>query len=124
MTARARFGQRVRLKKPADFERVFLLVEQRSSDQYLTILSRQNELGFARLGLAIAKKRIRFAHGRNRVKRLTRESFRHNQHELPAVDCIVLAKPAATDADNLVLQKSLQKHWQRLIRRYAEAAAS
>lgn len=122
MNQRARFSQRVRLKKPADFERVFLHVEQRSSDQYLTILTRPNELGFARLGLAIAKKRVRFAVGRNRVKRMSRETFRHAQHHLPAIDCVVLAKPAAADADNVALAKSLQKHWQRLARRYTEQA--
>lgn len=119
---RAEFSQRVRLKKPADFERVFLHVEQRSSDQYMTILTRPNELGFARMGLAIAKRRIRHAHDRNRIKRLARESFRYGQHELPAIDCVVMAKPQANNVDKAALRKSMDKHWQRLAKRYQTQA--
>lgn len=48
--------------------------------------------GASRIGLTVAKKNVKRAHERNRIKRLTRESFRLRQHELPPMDFVVVAK--------------------------------
>ncbi len=71
----------------------------------------------ARLGLAIAKKHVRRAVGRNRIKRLARESFRRQQDTLKGLDIVVLAKPGIEKADNPTLFASLQQHWKRLQKR-------
>jgi ribonuclease P protein component len=86
---------------------------RRSSDRYFTVLVRDNAGSHARLGLAVAKKRVRLAVGRNRIKRLVRESFRHNAHLLGAVDVIVLSRFDG-NADNPTLSQSLVSHWKRL----------
>jgi ribonuclease P protein component len=75
---------------------------------------RPNDKGYARLGLAISKRKVRKAVARNRIKRLVRESFRLNQANLPAADIVVLAKPAAATAERSIIWESLARHWQRL----------
>jgi ribonuclease P protein component len=110
---RARLQKRARLLKASEFNRVFDKAS-RSSDQYFTVLARPNENGYPRLGLAISKKRAKLAVTRNRLKRLIRESFRLNQHELCCADYIVLAGHKCADANNSCLLQSLVKHWQKL----------
>lgn len=76
---------------PSHFTFVFQQ-PQRAGTPQITILGRLNSLGHPRIGLTVAKKNVRRAHERNRIKRLTRESFRLRQHELPAMDFVVVAK--------------------------------
>ena len=83
----------------------------------LTVLGRANGLGHPRLGLAISKRNIRHANDRNRIKRLIRESFRLNQHELAGIDVVVMARTAAIKADHETLFRSLQHHWAGLVKR-------
>ncbi|BCX83040.1 ribonuclease P protein component [Methylomarinovum caldicuralii] len=113
MTAEFGFPKACRLLDAAEFEAVFAQ-SQVSSDRYFTVLMRANDKGHARLGLAIAKRKIRKATARNRLKRIIRESFRLNRPQLPAADFVVLAKPAAATAERDVLWESLARHWQRL----------
>ena len=110
---KARLPKRARLSKASEFNRVFDKA-LRSSDQYFTVLARQNELAYPRLGLAVSKKKAKLAVTRNRLKRIIRESFRHVQHELYRADFIVLAGPYSTTADNRRLNGSLKRHWQKL----------
>lgn len=67
-----------------------------------------------RLGLVIAKKHIKLAVDRNRVKRLIRESFRLNKATLPSVDIVVLARKGMGELDNKELQQLLNNSWLRL----------
>lgn len=109
------FGRDQRLTNNPEFQRVFQK-GRRSTDGCFTVLFCHNALARPRLGLAIAKRRIRKATGRNRLKRLVRESFRRAEASLPAVDIVVLAGPAAATADNRALFASLEKHWRRLVK--------
>jgi len=67
---------------------------------HFTIIARNNNLSHPRLGLAVPKKQIKTAVGRNRFKRLSRESFRNHQHQLPNKDFVVIAKKSAQDLSN------------------------
>ncbi len=89
----------------------------KSTDRYLTVLARPNTQTIARLGLAIAKKRVKLAVARNRIKRLTRESFRLHQSDLVGLDCVVLARNGVEQANNHTLLHSLSTHWLSLSRR-------
>jgi ribonuclease P protein component len=107
------FSRHYRLNKPADYTRVFDNA-LRSRDRYYTLLFRASEGDSARVGFAVAKKRISAANDRNRVRRLARESFRQHRHNLPVVDIIILAQSSAVAATNKELFASLEKHWRRL----------
>ncbi|MEY8215135.1 MAG: ribonuclease P protein component, partial [Colwellia sp.] len=71
-----------------------------------------------RLGLAIAKKRVKLAVQRNRIKRIIRESFRLNQHELPPIDMVVMVKSGIDQLDNNVINQELAKVWRKIIQRH------
>jgi ribonuclease P protein component len=85
-----RFSARYRLKKAADFARVYRR-RATASDGALLVYADKNELGHARLGLSVSRKQGG-AVARNRWKRLLREAFRLSLLELPAVDLVVIPR--------------------------------
>jgi ribonuclease P protein component len=107
------FTKRARLLTRSDFDRVFAQAS-RSVDDCFTVLARPNGGDGPRLGLAIARKHARAAVARNRIKRLVRESFRHHQQRLGAIDLVVLGRHGLADRDNAQLRASLERHWIRL----------
>jgi ribonuclease P protein component len=117
------FPRQFRLLSSGDFQQVFKRTEYRSVDQRLTVLARQNDLAQARLGLAISKRIIKTAVGRNRVKRLVRESFRHHQQALSGLDIVVLNRKSAPQANNPELTQALQIHWQRIAKQLSKQLA-
>jgi ribonuclease P protein component len=76
---------------------------------------RQNELGHARMGLAISKRVSKRAVERNRIKRLARESFRRVRHDLPAVDLVVMAREQAAGLPGAELLAELDALWRKLV---------
>lgn len=110
------FPSELRLKKPAEYKKVFAK-PVKSSDTYFTLLAIKNDFDHPRLGLAIAKKNIRKAVHRNVIKRAVRENFRIQQESLGNIDIVVLARKEAVDAPQDLLRKSLEKHWLRLVSR-------
>lgn len=111
------FGKPQRLGNARAYGRVFEKA-RRSRDKCFTVLARprtdRHRRAPGRLGLAISKKHCRNASARNRLKRLTRESFRLHQSQLRGLDVVVLNRPAAALTSNRELLASLERHWQRL----------
>lgn len=89
----------------------------RASHKHFLILARPTENAQSRLGLVIAKKHIRLATRRNRIKRLIRETFRHQQPTLGNIDVIVLARKGMDELDNAQLIAQLNGQWQRIARK-------
>jgi len=112
-SARGPFPRQARLLSSDDFGRVFKRA-QRSADQDFTILSRSNDLGWARLGLVVSRKVSPRAVERNRIKRMVRESFRQHQDQLGQLDLVVIGKPAAAARSRTELTRSLERHWSRI----------
>ena len=83
------------------------------------MIARPNGLGHARLGLAVGVRAAGNAVNRNRVKRVVREAFRHIHQELPAVDLVVNARPAAGKASNADMTTSVMALWNRIRQRCA-----
>ncbi|HNP35788.1 MAG TPA: ribonuclease P protein component [Woeseiaceae bacterium] len=107
-----RFTKNNRLLDASSFSQVFAKAH-RSRDKWFTVLCRNNEMTSARLGLAISKRNCKKAVGRNRIKRIIRESFRQEQHELEGLDIVVMNQAAASDAGSQELFASLTQHWRR-----------
>lgn len=120
------FPKALRLLTPADFKQVFDAADLRVSSKELLILARVNFLERPRLGLVIAKKHIRLANQRNRVKRIIRESFRAQQQVLSGfqgVDTIVLARGGLDKLDNPALHTLLRQLWQQLQRKASKQSS-
>lgn len=94
-----------------DYDLVFQQAKKIVTTEFI-LLFRENNLGHARLGLALSKKMIAKAHDRNRIKRLLREGFR--QKQLPAVDMIFLARQGMAKQTNSGLNTQLSKTWEKL----------
>ena len=114
-TRRYLFQRAQRLLKQVDFKYVFDKPEK-SRDKYFTVLARPNALVYARLGVIVSKKRVKYAVARSRIKRLVRDSFRLHQYTLLNKDFVVLVKDKVTQANNHFILQSLATHWQYLSR--------
>ncbi|TRY28903.1 ribonuclease P protein component [Aliiglaciecola sp. M165] len=114
------FSRELRLLTPTHFENVFQNAIPSVSPQ-LTILARPNNLDHPRLGITLSKKRVKQANQRNRLKRLIRESFRHNQHDLPNTDIVVVGKTGLDTLTNEQVSLLLKKLWKKLSRRCAQS---
>ena len=116
MGADASFGKARRLLDAKDYSRVFDGAEARASHRHLLLLAKTNDRPGHRLGLVIAKKNVRMAVQRNRIKRVAREVFRQQPESEPALDVILLARRGIDQLDNAELSSILQQQWQKLIR--------
>jgi len=85
------FQRELRLLNSKDFSRVFNKAIKVNNKAF-TLLAKKNTLSRPRLGLVIAKKNLKLAHQRNLVKRLLRESFRLQQHQLDHYDFVILTR--------------------------------
>lgn len=112
-----RFPKTARLLTSGDYSNVFQLVDARVSSKHFLILARGKSLPAARLGIIVAKKHVKRAVQRNRIKRILRESFRLKHQSLPHVDIIVLAKKGIDKLDNAECASELEYLWQKLSRK-------
>ena len=112
--SRSGFSPQRRLRTSKEFGRVFA-DPVRSADRFFTVLAKPNDVGSARLGLAISRKAAKRAVDRNRLKRIARESFRRK--ELPALDFVVMARPGAAVESSAALHASLDASFERLARK-------
>jgi ribonuclease P protein component len=103
-----------RLSGPADYQPVFRSAKKIADSNFL-FLYKDNNINSARLGMAISKKRIHSAVQRNKIKRMIRESFRHNIDSLGGLDIVILAQKSIKTKENEVLKRSLAAQWNRLI---------
>lgn len=108
------FGPEYRLLTPAQFKAVFDGATCKASGPSLLMLARTNSCEHARLGLVIAKKSVRRAVDRNKVKRIARESFRAHRAQLGNLDIVVLARKGLGELDNAALHALYESMWRRL----------
>ena len=78
--------------------------------------ARRNGGDVPRLGLIISKKSIKRAVDRNRVKRITRESFRLCQSRLRGLDVVIMSRAGLGELPGAALCAVLDKHWDALAR--------
>jgi ribonuclease P protein component len=103
-----------RLRRPGDFA-ALRASSGRAGGRCFHMRFRVNELGHARLGLAISKRVSKRAVERNRIKRLVRESFRQIRHRLPPVDLMVMAREQAANVPGPQLLAEIDTLWKKLL---------
>jgi ribonuclease P protein component len=97
------FPKNIRLRRGADFERVFG-TKVYAVDGVLVVSADRSPQGQTRLGLSVSRK-VGNAVVRNRWKRLIREAFRRRKQELPpGLDLVVRPRAGATDDFSAVTQ--------------------
>jgi ribonuclease P protein component len=86
-----------------------------SSDALFKVLARINQNDNSRLGMAVSRQIDKRAVGRNRIKRVVRESFRlHRSESRTYLDIVVLPRRQTAAMCNEELFHSLNRHWARL----------
>ncbi|MBD9483300.1 ribonuclease P protein component [Pseudomonas sp. PDM14] len=110
------FSREKRLLTPRQFKSVFDSPSGKAPGKNVLLLARMNDLDHPRLGLVIGKKSVKLSVERNRLKRLIRDSFRHNQDLLGGLDIVVVARKGLGDLENPELHEQFGKLWKRLAR--------
>ena len=78
----------------------------------VSIKGKYNLLEYPRIGYSIPKRGTKLAFRRNRLKRLVKEVFRLNAHQLPKMDLIVLVQKESQDE---ILAATLDAGFSKLI---------
>jgi ribonuclease P protein component len=119
--ANAPFGKNRRLLNAHDYSRVFDGPDAKASSKHLLLLAKTNDGQQPRLGLVIAKKNVRHAVQRNRIKRVAREFFRHLPASQSNLDVVLLTRRGLDQLDNAELSSILQQQWKKLIQHTSKA---
>ena len=114
----AGFPKSSRLLNASDYSRVFDGADAKGSHKYLLLLAKRNDRPGHRLGLVVAKKNVRLAVQRNRIKRVAREFFRNVPASEPTMDVVLLTRRGIDQLDNAELSSILQQQWQKLGRNF------
>jgi len=109
----ASFGKAKRLLNARDYSRVFDEPDTKAFHKNLLLLARKNSGTGHRLGLVIAKKNVRLAVQRNRIKRVAREYARNASDGVP-MDVVVLARRGLDQLDDAELASLFQQQWLKL----------
>ena len=120
------FSRQRRLLNAGDFRRVFDKADFKVSDRHILILARTSLHAHSRIGLVIAKKGIKLAVHRNRIKRIVRDSFRtlctqSNEFSLP-LDIVILSRKGLGELDNDSVHRLIIKQWARLRKKTAQSS--
>ena len=114
-----KFVKQVKIVKTDDFSSVFNL-RKRIASPHLVMRYKSNILGRPRLGLIVGKKTAKLAVWRNYMKRVLRELFRLNQHQLPILDLVIQVQKPFKKADFL----QVQQEFEQLARKLATKTAT
>ncbi|MBL7005393.1 MAG: ribonuclease P protein component [Gammaproteobacteria bacterium] len=108
------FRRNSRLTTASEFNAVFKS-NQKIADSLITLLISKKNPKQPRLGFAIAKKQIKKAVERNRLKRIFRESFRLHQTQLPDKDFVIMVRHKIQFKSNQQIFNLMKKNWQAVI---------
>jgi ribonuclease P protein component len=92
------FSRPKHLVRTDEISSVFSL-NLRFSSPHFQVLAKPGAQQFSRLAVIVSKKTARLATSRNYLKRMAREVFRMQQHELHGLDIVVRVRKSFTQAD-------------------------
>ena len=108
------FSKASRLLGPSQYSAVFKKADFKLSAATILMLVSKSALP-PRLGIVIAKKNVKSAVQRNRLKRLVRETFRLRQEEFGTIDMVVLARQSLDKMNNQEVLIQINKLFDQLI---------
>ena len=107
------FPFKARLSQPGHYRRVFDGPNVKVSSKAFLLLAAENNDGSSRIGIIVAKKNIRLASRRNRIKRIIREQFRLSPLQR-SMDLVVLARSPADKLDNRAVWQDIASLWDQI----------
>ena len=116
------FPKQAIMVKTDDFSSVFNL-RKRVASQHLVMRYKPNAYNRPRLGLIVSKKTAKLAVWRNYMKRVLRELFRLNQHQLPAIDLIIQVQKPFEKADFMHIKQEVEQLMSKLTTRKSNVDA-
>lgn len=88
------FPKSRRLRSSLDFANIYQL-KQKAGSQHLLIFAALNDIGQTRIGLSVSKRNGNSV-VRHRIRRLLKEAFRQEQHQIPeGLDLILIPRPGS-----------------------------
>ena len=105
------FPRTARVRAKAEYDRVFANGRRIAAPEFVLHVLADGQP--ARLGLAVSRKVDPEAVGRNRIKRVLRDAFRHHRGDLAPAAYVVVARSAAARADNAALRVAFAAVLQR-----------
>lgn len=108
-----RFLRSQRLVGQKSFRRVFRSGRRRGAAG-LVVIAAPGPGPRPRLGISAARRQIRRAVDRNRLRRLVRESFRQAQDRLQGLDVVVVVRAPCLGCDRRAISRTLDKLWNGL----------
>ena len=105
-------GHKRSIPSKEGFKEIFSTPDRKFSTKNILILSKSNDLGFSRIGVAIRKKDTKLAVDRNNIKRKIKGSFRSKVLELPHRDFVVYVKRNLNNKDS-DLKEDLKMIWNK-----------
>ena len=115
------FSKQRRLLTSSDFDQVFKRVAVKAGTGELFLLASPSLSEHApRLGFIIARKEVKRAVDRNRIKRIVREEFRTLGETYPDLDIIVMARRGAQQLSRQATHDAAQYLFRKLSKRYAQ----
>jgi ribonuclease P protein component len=112
-----KFLRAYRLSQKADISNVFQSGKKRRSPE-LSVFFYPNQHAHPRLCTSVSKKSVSKSYLRNQIKRIVRESFRLNQHDLPSYDIVIVVYKPMGLLDKKQMREVLTKQWQKLMQVY------
>lgn len=107
-----RFTTEQRLTKKHDFNHVFVKANKVVLNN-ITVLFRPNNLSCPRLGFAISKRFVKKSVLRNKIRRIIKESFRH-QRTISSYDLVFLVNKTCSKQNIESINLTLEKLWEKL----------
>jgi len=108
-----KFPKSSRLLNADDYSLVFNKTTARAAAAAGTVIGIKSDRPDSRLGIIVAKKNVKLAAQRNRVKRVVRDYFRRHPLAEP-MDIVFLARRGVAERTNQDLFNDLSKLWRKL----------
>ena len=90
-----------------EFDKVFKSPKVAYSKEFVVLAIKNKECCNAKFGVIVAKKKIKQANKRNKIKRIVREFFRLNKNKFASLNFIFIANKNIDKFQNQALFKSL-----------------
>lgn len=121
MIASRAFGKERRLLAAREFDAVFKNAAYRISTREFLMLAIETDRSASRVGTVVSKRNAGNIVGRNRLRRLIKESFRLEWVD-PGLDVVIISRPGARELGNVDVREVLSGMWVKLANKRKQAS--